>query len=125
MTQPISKRNAWIVFCVLVAVLLAGTTMPAALKNEIEGQMWRRLPWSMLAHYTLFTLIALCPVYGFGRAAVWRTLAVALFLAVLTETLQSFVPGRVPTLRDVCIDLGGTMTALAFYAWSARRQSAA
>jgi hypothetical protein len=108
----ISRRTAWIIFIVLVLLLVAGTTMPNELKAEIEGRMWRELPWSALAHYTLFTLIGLCPVYGTGRAAAWRIIVVAVGLAALTELLQSLVPGRHPQLRDVLIDLGGTATAL-------------
>ncbi|MCE3271472.1 MAG: hypothetical protein K0S57_1869 [Ramlibacter sp.] len=86
--------------------------MPNELKADIEGLMWRKLPWSALAHYALFTLIGLCPVYGSGRWAVWRIIVVAVGLAALTELLQSLVPGRHPQLRDVAIDLGGTATAL-------------
>ncbi|MEJ5990746.1 VanZ family protein [Ramlibacter sp. PS3R-8] len=112
MKRQISKRTAWTVFIVLVLLLVAGTTMPNALKAEIEGRMWRELPWSALAHYTLFTLIGLCPVYGTGRTAMWRSIAVAGLLAVLTELLQSLVPGRHPQLRDVLIDLSGTATAM-------------
>lgn len=86
--------------------------MPNDLKAKIEGRMWRDLPWSALAHYTLFTLIGLCPVYGTGRFAAWRMLSVAVVLAGLTELLQSLVPGRHPQVRDVLIDLAGTATAL-------------
>ena len=112
MTRPLSTRTAWFFFIVLVALLIAGTTMPFAVKSGIESHMWRGVPWSALAHFTLFTLIGLCPVYGKGRAAVWRTILVGVGLAVLTELLQSLVPGRHPQLRDVCIDLGGTGFAL-------------
>lgn len=96
-------------------LLVAGTTMPYELKANIEGRMWRKLPWSALAHFTLFTLIGLCPIYGTGRTAVWRTIGVAVFLAALTELLQSLVPGRHPQLSDVAVDLSGTATALLLY----------
>lgn len=108
----LTRRTAWIVFIVLVLLLIAGTTMPYELKAGIEGRMWRKVPWSALAHFTLFTMIGLCPVYGSGRSAVWRIVGVALGLAFLTELLQSLVPGRHPQLRDVAIDLSGTATAL-------------
>jgi VanZ family protein len=111
----LTRRTAWIVFIVLVLLLVAGTTMPNELKTEIEDQMWSKLPWSALAHYILFALIGLCPVYGTGRAAAWRTIGVAVLLATLTELLQSLVPGRHPQFRDVGIDLGGTATALLMY----------
>ena len=112
MKLQISRRTAWTLFIVLVLLLVAGTTMPSAVKVSIEGRMWQPLPWSKLAHYTLFTLIGLCPVYGAGSTAAWRILLVGLLLAVLTELMQTFVPGRQPHLRDVLVDMGGTSTAL-------------
>jgi VanZ family protein len=108
----LSRRAAWIIFAILVLLLVAGTTMPNELKAEIEGRMWRKLPWSALAHYTLFMLLGMCPVYGNGRAAALRTIGVAVMLAVITETLQSVVPGRHPQMKDMAIDIAGTATAL-------------
>jgi VanZ family protein len=108
----LSRRTAWIIFVILVLLLLGGTTMPSGLKSEIEGHMWEDVPWGALAHYTLFALIALCPVYGTGRSAAWRIVLLAVVLAVATELLQSLVPGRHPQSRDVLIDLAGTATAL-------------
>lgn len=110
--MQLSRRRSWTTFVVLVVLLVAGTTMPVAVKAEIESHIWRNVPWSALAHYTLFALIAMCPVYGSGRAAPWKTVAVALTLAVMTELLQSLVPGRHPQLKDAAIDLAGTATAL-------------
>jgi VanZ family protein len=108
----LSRRTAWIIFVILVLLLVAGTTMPNELKSEIEGHFWKDVPWAALAHYTLFTLIALCPVYGTGRSATWRIVLLAVVLAVATELLQSLVPGRHPQSRDLLIDLAGTATAL-------------
>jgi hypothetical protein len=110
--SQLSRRAAWIIFIVLVLLLIAGTTMPASLKAGIEGHMSRQVPWGALAHYTLFMLIGMCPVYGNGRAAIWRAIALALTLALTTEMLQSLVPGRHPQLKDAAIDLAGTATAL-------------
>jgi hypothetical protein len=112
MTRSISRRTAWFIFVVLVLLLIAGTTMPLAVKSGIERHMWRGVPWSAFAHCTLFALICLCPVYGNGRAGVVRAVMVAVALALLTETLQRFVPGRNPQVRDVFIDLAGTTIAL-------------
>ena len=41
------------------------------------------------------------------RRSFFTLLAVAVGLAVLTEALQTWVPGRHPLLRDVLIDLSG------------------
>ena len=94
-------------------LLFAGILMPGVLKSDIEHRMWHVLPWAHLAHFTLFALIASCPVYGSGRTAVVRTLVLASVLAVVTESLQHFVPGRHPTIRDCFIDLSGALAGLA------------
>ena len=112
MNLQISRRTAWTIFVVLVLLLLAGTTMPSEVKASLENRIWRKVPWGGLAHYTLFALIAMCPVYGGGTSGVWRAICVGVVLAALTESLQSLVPGRNPQFKDVAIDLGGTATAL-------------
>lgn len=86
--------------------------MPGDMHSAIESRMWPALPWSALAHFTLFALIAAFPVYGQGRAATLRAIALALLLAAVTELAQSFVPGRHPMLRDAAIDLAGTAFGL-------------
>ncbi len=102
-----------------VALLLLGATMPGQLKAEIEGQLWHAIPWAGLAHFVLFFFIAAIPAYGRGQAGTFRALLLALVLAVGTEWLQSFVPGRTPTGRDVFIDLAGTACGLAAQRWLA------
>jgi hypothetical protein len=99
-------------FAVVIVLLLVGTTIPGSLKADIEGQLWTGWPWSSTAHFVLFAVIAALPVYGPGRWGAIRALALAAFLAVLTECLQSLVPGRHPMLRDGLIDLAGTAAGL-------------
>ena len=105
-------RHARVLFVGLLILLYAGTLMPGSAKAAIESHMWGVIPWSGLAHFSLFAAIAALPVYGRMRAAPWLALAIALFLAATTEGLQSFVPGRHPLLRDVGIDLSGTLLGL-------------
>jgi hypothetical protein len=93
----------------LIVVLVVGTTIPGSLKANIEGQMWQGWPWSTSAHFLLFACIAALPVYGQGPGAVFRALSLALLLALVTEGLQAWAPGRHPLLRDVLIDLAGTI----------------
>lgn len=115
MTKP------WVSFAVLVVLLFMGTLMPGSLKAEIESHLWSELPWSSLAHFAAFSAIAALPVYGNGRAGVWRTFLFAVLLAVTTELLQSLVPGRHPLLRDALIDLAGTTAGLTLRSlWLAR-----
>ena len=86
--------------------------MPASLKADIEGQLWSAWPWSASAHFLLFGVIAALQVYGEKRWAIARAVALAITLAILTEQLQQFVPGRHPLVRDGLIDLAGSMVGL-------------
>jgi len=95
-----------------VVLLVAGTTMPGSLKADIEGHLWSAWPWSGSAHFVMFGLIAAIQVYGEGRWAIARAIALGICLAVLTELLQRFVPGRHPLLRDCLIDFSGTVVGL-------------
>ncbi|WP_299794759.1 VanZ family protein [Ramlibacter sp.] len=113
MTSTRPSPVQWATFVSLLVLLFAGILMPGALKSDIEHRMWHVLPWAHLAHFTLFALIASCPVYGSGRPAVVRAIALAALLAVVTELLQNFIPGRHPTIRDCFIDLTGTLAGLA------------
>jgi VanZ family protein len=97
----------------LVITLLVGTLIPGSVKAEIEGHFWAALPWSGMAHFVLFCAIAAVPVYGRGPKAVGAAVLLGLLLAVGTELLQHWVPGRYPTVRDVLIDLAGALAGCA------------
>jgi hypothetical protein len=93
----------------LVLALFFGALMPAGLKQGMHSMLGLALPWPSIGHFVLFALIALVSPYGTGIAAERRALFVALLLALSTEALQHWVPGRHPMLRDVAIDLAGTV----------------
>ena len=93
----------------LVLTLIVGTLMPGSVKAAIEGGLWAGVPWSAMAHFALFGAIAALPVYGCGQRALWSAMGLALALAAGTESLQHWVPGRYPMLRDVAIDLAGAL----------------
>lgn len=67
-----------------------------------------------LAHFTEFTLLGM----GFGWlfAMLNKSKILAFFLgglaACVDETIQLFVPGRGPGIRDVCIDSAGVLTGI-------------
>ena len=100
-------------FTVLVLTLLVGTLMPGSVKSDIEVRLSSAVPWSALAHFTLFGAIAALPVYGPGLGGTGRALLLAVALAASTELLQSWVPGRHPLMRDALIDLSGALAGLA------------
>lgn len=64
-----------------------------------------------MAHFTEFTALGLCLCWLFGMLKKGR---LAPFLcgaaaACVDETIQIFVPGRGPSVRDVCIDSCGVL----------------
>ncbi|MDO5544276.1 MAG: VanZ family protein [Eubacteriales bacterium] len=64
-----------------------------------------------LAHFTEFTMLGLCLCWLFGMLGKGKLLP---FLcgaaaACVDETIQIFVPGRGPGVRDVCIDSCGVL----------------
>lgn len=64
-----------------------------------------------MAHFTEFTVLGLCLCWLFGMLGK-GTLAPFLcggLAACVDETIQVFVPGRGPSVRDVCIDSCGVL----------------
>ena len=117
----LSRTHVMLAWGTAILLLLVGTTMPGGLKADIEGQLWQEWPWSASAHFVLFAFIAGAPVYGSGRSWPLRAFGLAIALALLTEWLQSFVPGRHPMLRDGLIDMAGAFTGvLVSAAWGRR-----
>ncbi len=68
-----------------------------------------------MAEYFLLAVTVALPLYGY-RLRGWRLiLAATIFctaFACLDEYHQSFVPGRFPSLRDVCIDSAGSLAGV-------------
>ena len=99
---------------VSVVTLLIGTLMSGHLRDAIEHRVFPDyFPFSSLAHFVLFTLMALSLRATPFRARPMPVLAFALFLALLTEGLQHFAIDRHPRLLDVGIDLSGALIGLA------------
>ena len=75
-----------------------------------------------LAHFTEFTALGMCLCWLFGMLGKGRLLPLfcGAAAACVDETIQIFVPGRVSSLRDVCIDscgvlLGGILLTFGHY----------
>ena len=64
-----------------------------------------------LAHFTEFTALGMCLCWLFGMLGKGRLLPFfcGAAAACVDETIQIFVPGRVSSLRDVCIDSCGVL----------------
>lgn len=64
-----------------------------------------------LAHFTEFTALGMCLCWLFGMLGKGRLLPFLCGAAAagVDETIQIFVPGRGPGIRDVCIDSSGVL----------------
>ena len=118
-----SRRTLLAIWATAILLLLVGTTMPGSVKSGIEAHLWSGWSWSTYAHFILFAVISGIPVYGDERWWIWRSLAFALFLAVLTECLQNFVPGRHMRLHDGVVDLAGATSGMLASSLVGRRRS--
>ena len=64
-----------------------------------------------VAHFTEFTALgmSLCWRFGMLKKGWLRPLLWGAAAACVDETIQIFVPGRGPSVRDVCIDFSGVL----------------
>lgn len=83
-----------------------------------------------IAHFTEFTALGMCLSWLFGmlrRKAAWPLLC-GVGAACIDETIQRFVPGRGPSIKDVGIDSCGVLTGIFLlylgHAYLMRRRSA-
>ena len=67
-----------------------------------------------LAHFTEFAMLGACLgwLHGMVNKKAVNALAWGAAAACVDETIQRFVPGRGPSLRDVAIDTSGVLTGL-------------
>jgi hypothetical protein len=93
---------------VLLVALFVGTLMPGTWKRSAEVALSAPGPLSMAAHVALFAGICfLLPHARPWRVVPWHVLGVGLALALLTEGLQFFSPGRHPEWAGVMQDMVG------------------
>lgn len=67
-----------------------------------------------LAHFTEFACLGALLAWWFAmrqRSVLWGALG-GVLVACADETIQRFIPGRGPSLRDVCIDTAGMVFGL-------------
>ena len=67
-----------------------------------------------LAHFTEFAVLGMLLTWltGMRRKPIWLAQLLGSLAACADETIQCFVPGRGPGLRDVCIDSCGVFTGM-------------
>ncbi len=111
-----SPRLAWSLFSLHIVALFIGTQMPNAWRNGVEQSLHVPFSLSSWAHFAVFCgmsmLLLMRPLAYTAR----RVILLALVLALLTEALQFFAADRHPRLRDVGIDMAGTLLAVVIMA---------
>lgn len=83
--------------------------LPAGPENQTSGGLLRKF-----AHFTEFTALGMTLGWLFGmlrKKPYWPAL-LGVAAACMDETIQRFVPGRGPSVRDVLIDSSGVLTGL-------------
>jgi len=106
------RRVSMLLVSLQLLVLLIGTQMPGAWRAEGVQLLHAPSYISSLAHFVLFAGMGMVVAMRPMSWSVVRILAAALALALLTEALQFFAIERHPRLRDVGIDLAGTVAGL-------------
>ena len=83
--------------------------LPAGPEGGLGGGLLRKL-----AHFTEFALLGACLgwLHGMVNKHPAYALAWGAGAACMDETIQRFVPGRGPSLRDVGIDTAGVLTGI-------------
>ena len=67
-----------------------------------------------IAHFTEFMALGMLLTWLFGmlQKGIHVPILMGAAVACIDETIQYFVPGRSPGIKDVCIDCGGVLTGL-------------
>jgi len=108
----ISRKAALGLLSVSLVLLLFGTQMPGAWRDEAFRVT--HLPWQLtkVAHFVLFAGMAALARVPPLRWSLARVVVAALALALLTEGLQFFASNRDPSWHDVGIDMAGAAAGL-------------
>lgn len=111
-----SRRLAWSLLALHLLALLVGTQMPGAWRSGVEHSIQAPFPLSSVAHFVVFTGMALVLSVRPLGWPVGRVLLAALALALLSEGLQFLAVDRHPRWGDGGIDMAGVLLALGIVA---------
>lgn len=115
-----SSRLAWSLFSLHIVGLFIGTQMPSAWRSGVEQTLHAPFSLSSWAHFVAFFGMSLLLLMRPLACRVRWVVLLALVLALLTEALQFFAIDRHPRLRDIGIDMAGTLLAVAIMALRGR-----
>lgn len=115
---------------VLILVFIWGNSLlpgeiSTAISNAVKDILSRFLPMGKtrssggflvrkLAHLTEFAALGACLGWLFAmlQKKMYLPFLLGVAAACMDETIQTFVPGRGPGIRDVCIDSVGVLTGI-------------
>lgn len=106
-----SRRWAFAIAGVSVALIFWATLMPVGQKNDLLSVFPVDLHADKVGHFLGFAAFG-AALYWTGRVTPTRIMLAAFLLAAVTEGLQIFVAGRVPLATDVLIDTAGALLGL-------------
>ena len=107
-----THRQAYSLLALLILLLMVGTQMPGAWRSGVMETLHAPSVLPSFAHLVLFAGMAAVAASPPLQWSVRRVVVVALLLAVLTEVLQFLALDRHPRLRDVGIDMAGTLLGI-------------
>ena len=112
-----ARKTAWLLLAVLLALLVFGTQMPGAWRDEAFSVT--HLPGELadVAHFVLFTALAALASAPPLRWRAATVLGAALVLGLATEGLQFYASNREPSWQDVGIDMAGAALGLLLARW--------
>jgi len=126
MTQGSSKiKGRWVVWGgMLVVLVVVSGLIPGELRSSLTQGITQLLgsslvksmqqvaPLTMWGHALVHLAVALFSLFALHS---FRAIAILVGAGVAVEFFQYFIPGRVPSLGDIWVNLGATILAVALY----------
>src|SRR5262245_59557928 len=106
-------RWRWYLWLAVFLLWTIGLVIPDPLSREKKEPDVASLLFvaAKLVHLSAYAVLAAAAAYLPGRKPYWLLLILALH-APLTEWIQTYVPSREGSIRDVCVDLAGVAVGI-------------
>ena len=103
-------RKPIFLYITLLVIIITLIPMPMKVQNKTLG-------WDKLIHFSIFSIL------GFFTQASLSLLALLYgsVLAIVTELLQKFIPGRAPDIVDFSTNIIGVVIGTSFWELVRRR----
>ena len=105
------------------ALILVGSSIPTDSLDQLQRQspILEILLSDFVIHFAAFGLLALLLGFGYIKAKklrLWwaKAASLSLFVGLLVEAIQFFIPYRDFSIRDLVVDILGIVTVLVPYA---------